>query len=73
MGPRCTVSRAIPLYDDHGHQVRVVRPGTRGTVVGVFDGSGPGVPIRNRAMVRFDDDPAGDWDVSRDSILVEGS
>jgi hypothetical protein len=69
---RCIVSRAIPLFDDHGRQVRVVRPGASGVVVVEYDGSGPGVPLRNRALVRFDDGPEGEWDVSRDSILVEG-
>ena len=71
-GPRCIVSRPIPLFDDHGRQLRVVRPGAGGVVVVEFDGSGPGVPLRNRAMVRFDDGPEGEWDVSRDSILVDG-
>jgi hypothetical protein len=69
---RCVASRPIPLFDEHGRQARVVRPGTRGTLVREYDGSGPGVPVRNRALVRFDDDPSGaEWDVSRDSILVE--
>jgi hypothetical protein len=67
---RCSVSRPIPLFDERGRQIRVVRPGTRGTVVGEYDGSGPGVPLRNRALVRFDDDPTEDWDISRDSIVV---
>lgn len=67
--PRFRVTRPIPLWV--GPTQVIVPPGRTGEVVDAYDGSGPGLPIRNRAVVRFDDGPDGDWDVSRDSIWVE--
>lgn len=70
--PRFRTSRPIPLYDERGHQVRVVKPGTEGVIVGEFNGSGPGASTRIRAMVRFDGDPEhAQWDVDRAALWVE--
>lgn len=70
--PRFTVRRPVPLYDEHGRLVRVVKPGTTGRLVSEYDGSGPGVPQRDRALVRFDDDPARDaWDIELGSIQLD--
>jgi hypothetical protein len=67
--PRFRVTRPIPLWVG-GAQV-IVPPGRTGVVVGEYDGSGPRIPVRNRAVVQFDDGPSGEWDVSRDSIWID--
>jgi hypothetical protein len=66
------VVRPIPLYDDHGQLVRVVKPGARCFLVSEHETAATGLLGRRplRAMVRFVDDFASgnDWDVDRTSI-----
>ena len=63
------VTRPVPLHDEHGAQVRVVKPGVRGVLIREYDGSYPGSDTRLRAVVDFGD--GVEYDVSRDSIWVD--
>lgn len=72
-GLRFRVERPIPVTLAGSLSQHVIAPGRMGTLLSQYDGKGPGVPIRNRAIVSFDG-VVGQFDVSRDSIFViEGS
>jgi hypothetical protein len=66
---RFRVGRPIPVFERGKSTQTIVAPGSRGWVTEEYDGSGVGVPRRNRAVVEFDG-IEGEFDVSRDSLEV---
>jgi hypothetical protein len=68
-GLRAHFVRATPLFDDHGKQIRLAKPGEEAAIIGTYTWQpGPGSEPRERAIVRC---AGGDYDVDRASVWAE--